>query len=49
MHYRDGYLIVSAPEFVQRQIFGYPKVPPPEGVTAPPSRESEAAETPQPR
>jgi len=30
IRYRDGLLIIQAPEFIQRQIFGYPKVPPPE-------------------
>ena len=30
IRYRDGMLIIQAPEFIQRQIFGYPKVPPPE-------------------
>ncbi len=29
IRYRDGLLIIQAPEFIQRQIFGYPKVPPP--------------------
>ena len=28
--YHDGMLIVSAPEYIQRQIFGSPKVPPPD-------------------
>ncbi len=31
--YHDGVLIVSAPEYIQRQIFGYPKVPPPEAIS----------------
>ncbi len=30
IRYRDGLLIIQAPEFIQRQIFGYPKVPRPE-------------------
>ncbi len=29
IRYRDGMLIIQAPEFIQRQIFGYPKVPAP--------------------
>ncbi len=39
LHYRDGNLIVVAPEYIQRQIFGYPKVPPPKKVTPAPTRE----------
>ncbi len=30
IRYRDGVLIIQAPEYIQRQIFGYPKVPAPE-------------------
>ncbi len=30
IRYRDGMLIIQAPEYIQRQIFGYPKVPAPE-------------------
>jgi len=30
IRYRDGVLIIQAPQFIQRQIFGYPKVPAPE-------------------
>jgi hypothetical protein len=30
IRYRDGMLIIQAPEYIQRQIFGYPKVPKPE-------------------
>ncbi len=29
IHFRDGALIVRAPEYIQRQIAGYPNVPPP--------------------
>ena len=29
IRYRDGVLIIQAPEYIQRQIFGYPKVPAP--------------------
>jgi hypothetical protein len=30
IRYRDGVLIIQAPQYIQRQIFGYPKVPAPE-------------------
>jgi hypothetical protein len=30
IRYHDGLLIISAPEYIQRQIFGSPKVPPPD-------------------
>ena len=30
IRYRDGMLIIQAPEYIHRQIFGYPKVPRPE-------------------
>ncbi len=29
IRYRDGMLIIQAPDYIQRQIFGYPKVPAP--------------------
>ncbi len=46
--YRDGVLIVNAPDYIQRKLFGYPKVPRPpkapvESGTAP------AATQPQPQ
>ncbi len=38
IHYRDGALVIKAPAFIQRQIFGYPNVPAPQrpGKQAPP-------------
>lgn len=30
IRYRDGMLIIQAPEYIHRQIFGYPKVPAPD-------------------
>lgn len=30
MHYRDGQLVVDAPPYILRQIFGSPRVPPPD-------------------
>jgi hypothetical protein len=30
IRYRDGVLIIQAPQYIQRQIFGYPKVSAPE-------------------
>jgi len=35
INYRDGTLLINAPGYIQRQIFGHPKVPPPETVTPP--------------
>ncbi len=32
IHYRDGMLMINAPGYIQRQIFGHPKVPPPDSV-----------------
>lgn len=40
--HRDGALIVRAPEFIQRQISGYPSVPPPAGM------QTEQAKQPKP-
>ena len=31
--YRDGMLLINAPGYIQRQVFGHPKVPPPDTVT----------------
>ena len=42
IHYRDGAMAVNAPDYIQRQIFGYPKVPPPEPA---PSQEPAASPT----
>ncbi len=41
IYYRDGSLAVNAPDYIQRQIFGYPKIPPPEPAApqAAPSRQ----------
>ncbi len=42
IRYRDGALIVRAPDFIHRQINGYPRVPPPDRVSkrkdSPPKR-----------
>ena len=35
IHYRDGALIVRAPDFIHRQINGYPRVPSPDRVSRP--------------
>ncbi len=35
IHYRDGVLMINAPGYIQRQIFGHPKVPPPEPAKPP--------------
>jgi len=40
IHYHDGALIVSAPDFIHRELTGYPRVPPP-GKTRPAGRSSE--------
>ena len=32
IHYRDGMLMINAPGYIQRQIFGHPRVPPPDSA-----------------
>ena len=44
IRYRDGSLVISAPDFIHRQIDGYPHVPPPnaESQEAPPADDATA-------
>ena len=46
IRYRDGSLIVNAPDYIHRQINGYPHVPPPktESQEDPPADDAKAAE-----